>query len=171
MDMFTSYGHIKKPKYIHRFFYDFSLGIGLKLSIYINRDSDRINTLNSKNMLHDVCGNQQENITILSILSDYTALQTLDPRSLRPSMHPFGHGASPQYLVLRVDGEETFLFFQTAKTGKRTPNSSVKGSGANHYPRAPALKACVSYRIKSHLIKIVFLWTIETLAKGYSPDL
>ena len=27
---------------------------------------------------------------------------------------------------------------QTAETGNRTPNSGVKGSGANHYPRAPA---------------------------------
>ena len=32
-----------------------------------------------------------------------------------------------------------FCFFQTADTGNRTPNSGVKGSGANHYPRAPAL--------------------------------
>ena len=31
-----------------------------------------------------------------------------------------------------------FCFFQTAKTGKRTPNSSVKGSGANYYPRVHA---------------------------------
>ena len=30
-----------------------------------------------------------------------------------------------------------FGFFQTAETGNRTPNSSVKGSGASHYPRAP----------------------------------
>ena len=30
-------------------------------------------------------------------------------------------------------------FFQTAETGNRTPDSSVKGSSANHYPRAPAL--------------------------------
>ena len=29
MDMFTSYGHIKKPKENHRFFYDFSLGQSL----------------------------------------------------------------------------------------------------------------------------------------------
>ena len=36
-----------------------------------------------------------------------------------------------------MDGEETTCFFQTAETGKQTPNSSVKGSGANHYPRAP----------------------------------
>ena len=35
-----------------------------------------------------------------------------------------------------MDGEETFLFFLNAETGKRAPNSSVKGSGANHYPRA-----------------------------------
>ena len=30
-------------------------------------------------------------------------------------------------------------FFQTAETGNRTPNSGVRGSGANHHPRAPAL--------------------------------
>ena len=29
MDMFTSYGHIKKLKLNHRFFYDFSLGQSL----------------------------------------------------------------------------------------------------------------------------------------------
>ena len=37
-----------------------------------------------------------------------------------------------------MNGEETFSFFQTAETGSRTPNSGVKGSGADHYPRAPA---------------------------------
>ena len=31
-----------------------------------------------------------------------------------------------------------FCFFQTAETGNRTPDSGVKGSGASHYPRAPA---------------------------------
>ena len=35
-------------------------------------------------------------------------------------------------------GKKQFCFFQTAETGNRTPDSSVKGSGANHYPRAPA---------------------------------
>ena len=30
--------------------------------------------------------------------------------------------------------EKHFCFFQTAETGNRTPNSGVKGSGANHYP-------------------------------------
>ena len=35
-------------------------------------------------------------------------------------------------------GKKHFCFFQTAGTGNRTPNSGVKGSGANHYPRAPA---------------------------------
>ena len=37
-------------------------------------------------------------------------------------------------------GKKHFCFFQTAETGNRTPNSGVKGSGANHYPRAPARK-------------------------------
>ena len=35
-------------------------------------------------------------------------------------------------------GKKHFCFLQTAKTGKRNPNSSVKGSCTNHYPRAPA---------------------------------
>ena len=35
-------------------------------------------------------------------------------------------------------GKKHLCFFQTAETGNRTPNSGVKGSGANHYPRAPA---------------------------------
>ena len=34
-------------------------------------------------------------------------------------------------------GRNIFCFFQTAATGNRTLNSGVKGSGANHYPRAP----------------------------------
>ena len=37
-------------------------------------------------------------------------------------------------------GKKHFGFFQTAETGNRTPDSGVKGSGANHYPRAPALE-------------------------------
>ena len=35
-------------------------------------------------------------------------------------------------------GKKHICFFQTAETGNRTPNSGVKGSRANHYPRAPA---------------------------------
>ena len=35
-------------------------------------------------------------------------------------------------------GKKQFCFFQTAETGNRTPDSGVKGNGANHYPRAPA---------------------------------
>ena len=33
-----------------------------------------------------------------------------------------------------MDGEETFLFLSNRRD--REPNSGVKGSGANHYPRA-----------------------------------
>ena len=37
-------------------------------------------------------------------------------------------------------GKKHFCSFQTAETGNRTPNSGVKGSGANHYPRGSAQK-------------------------------
>ena len=40
-------------------------------------------------------------------------------------------------------GKKQFCFFQTAETGNRTPDSGVKGSGANHYPRAPAQVALI----------------------------
>ena len=38
----------------------------------------------------------QENILMIKDESDDTALQTLDPRGLRPITLSFGHGASPQ---------------------------------------------------------------------------
>ena len=47
-----------------------------------------------------------------------------------------------------------FCFFQTADTGNRTPNSGVKGSGANHYPRAPARR---------------WLWAISTTRSEKCP--
>ena len=43
-------------------------------------------------------------------------------------------------------GRNIFCFLQTAETGNRTPDSGVKGSGANHYPRAPALHVYVSIK-------------------------
>ena len=64
-------------------------------------------------------------------------------------------------------GKKHFCFFQTAETGNRTPNSGVKGSGANHYPRAPAqqhltsqltspsLHVHASLRIMNGLFKII----------------
>ena len=43
-----------------------------------------------------------------------------------------------RYLTVTEAPHNTELYGEeTAGTGKRTPNSSVKGSGANHYPRAP----------------------------------
>ena len=46
-------------------------------------------------------------------------------------------------------GEKHFSFFLTAETGKPNPNSSVKGSGANHYPRA--LAQCTHKKITRDL--------------------
>ena len=46
-----------------------------------------------------------------------------------------------------MDVEETFLFLSNRRDWEQTPNSRVKGSGANLYPRAPALKAIKSNHI------------------------
>ena len=74
---------------------------------------------------------------------DDTVLQTQDSK-FEPWLSEAEHATSrsrrlPTILTLtRGWGRNIFCFFQTAETGNRTPNSGVKGSGANHYPRAPA---------------------------------
>ena len=74
---------------------------------------------------------------------DDTALQSQDSK-FEPWWSEAEHATSrsrrlPTILTLtRGWGRNIFCFFQTAETGNRTPNSGVKGSGANHYPRAPA---------------------------------
>ena len=55
--------------------------------------------------------------------------------------------------VLHVDGEETFLFLSNRRTRNRTPNSSVKGSDANHYPRAPDSNVSIEFRSPSPTIQ------------------
>ena len=73
-----------------------------------------------------------------------TVLQTQDSK-FEPWRSEAEHATSrsrklPTILTFtRGWGRNNFCFFQTAETGHRTPNSGVKGSGANHYPRAPAL--------------------------------
>ena len=62
-----------------------------------------------------------------------------NPWGLRPCTLPVGQGGSNNIEFYEWMGKKHFCFFQTAETGKRAPNASVKGSGANHYHRAPAL--------------------------------
>ena len=50
-------------------------------------------------------------------------------------------------------GKKQFCFFQTAETGNRAPDSGVKGSGANHYPRAPALPTSSATLIDNFLVR------------------
>ena len=76
---------------------------------------------------------------------DDTVLQTQDSK-FEPWRCEAEHATSrsrrlPTILTFtRGWGRNIFCFFQTAETGNRTPNSGVKGSGANHYPRATAFK-------------------------------
>ena len=51
-------------------------------------------------------------------------------------------------------GKKQFCFFQTAEAGNRTPDSGVKGSGANHYPRAPAHKSLQTHVDVTSTLKI-----------------
>ena len=47
-------------------------------------------------------------------------IRNANPGGLRPSTLPLGHGGSPKYSVLRVDGEEIFLFLLNRRD--REPN-------------------------------------------------
>ena len=62
-------------------------------------------------------------------------------------------------------GKKHFCFFQTAETGNRTPDSGVKGSGANHYPRAPARVAK-----DNNKLTITEVW-IKYIGNVYGSDI
>ena len=63
-------------------------------------------------------------------------IQNSNPGDLRPNMLP----EDPHNIEFYEWMEKKHsCFFQIAETGERTPNSSVKGSSANHYPRAPPI--------------------------------
>ena len=53
-------------------------------------------------------------------LSSRHRIRNSSPGGLRPSTLPPGHSGSPQYWVLHVDGEETFLFLSNRRD--REPN-------------------------------------------------
>ena len=84
-----------------------------------------------------------------------TALETQDSK-FEPWRSEPEHATSrsrriPTILTFtRGWGRNIFCFFQTAETGNRTPNSGVKGSGANHYPRAPAPIQCRTTDVELH---------------------
>ena len=71
-------------------------------------------------------------------------------------------------------GKKHICFFQTAETGNRTPNSGVKGSGANHYPRAPALRALIDQSTSYVLIKhnlTCLMWRLAFSTLWFSQTL
>ena len=74
---------------------------------------------------------------------DDTVLQTQDSK-FEPWRSEAEHATSRSRKLLTILTftrgwrSNIFCFFQTVETGNRTPNSGVKGGGANHYPRAPA---------------------------------
>ena len=73
--------------------------------------------------------------------SDDTALQTQDSKFVpwrSEAEHATSRSRRLPTIFTRGWGRNIFCFSQTAETGDQTPNSGVKGSGANHYPRAPA---------------------------------
>ena len=64
-------------------------------------------------------------------------------------------------------GKKQFCFFQTAETGNRTPDSGVKGSGANHYPRAPAHGPVNMSRLATYTYHTA--WLVGTLFPRVFP--
>ena len=104
---------------------------------------------------------------------DDTVLQTQDSK-FEPWRSEAEHATSrsrrlPTILTFtRGWGRNIFYFFETAETGNRTPNSGVKGRGANHYPRAPAL-SCNSQGLISDWIFIT-RWRMLTEANCYTAN-
>ena len=102
---------------------------------------------------------------------DDTVLQTQDSK-FEPWQSEAEHATSrsrrlPTILTFtRGWGRNIFCFFQTAETGNRTPDSGVKGSGANHYPRAPAQfssyrKCFDSLKEVTNIIRSRYIWRFD----------
>ena len=77
-----------------------------------------------------------------------------------------GRARSRRLPTIHVDGEEIFLFLSNRRD--REPNPElVKGSGANHYPRAPAHIGIGSYRtlavveLQSTAVMSYVTWSCE----------
>ena len=93
---------------------------------------------------------------------DDTVLQTQNSK-FEPWRSEAEHATSrsrrlPTILTFRRGwGRNIFCFFQTAETGTRTPNSGVKGSGANHYSRAHLATLFTRY-IKDNNMRFYFPW-------------
>ena len=109
---------------------------------------------------------------------DDTVLQTQDSK-FEPWRSKAEHATSrsrrlPTILSFtRGWGRNFFCFFQTAETGNQTLNSSVKGSGANHYPRAPAQRLAESTWQRSttctwHVAMILFTGTKHISLTNYN---
>ena len=77
-------------------------------------------------------------------------IRNLSPDGLRPRTSLSVTEAPHNTEFYTWMGKKHFCFFQTAETGNRTPNPSVKGSGANHYPRAPARAGLKKQNITTH---------------------
>ena len=65
---------------------------------------------------------------------------------LGPSTLSLGHAGSQSTEFHEWMVKKHFCFFLIVGTEKRTSNSSVKGTGANYYPRAPAYICCIKHR-------------------------
>ena len=68
-------------------------------------------------------------------------IRNSSPGGLRPSTLPLGHGGSSQYWIFTSERGRNICFFLTAKTGKRTPNSGVKGIFNAWLMRTPKFRA------------------------------
>ena len=109
-------------------------------------------------------------------LSSRHRIRNSSPGGLRPSTLPLGHGGSPQYWLSHVDGEETFLFLWNRRDWEPNPELWLKGSGANHYPRAPALRCCEAANHRTSVILpitdydcLVTKYTLITWLSDYTP--
>ena len=102
-------------------------------------------------------------------LSSRHRIRNSSPGGLRPSTLPLGHGGSQQYFHNNFHtwmGKKHFCFFQTAETGNRTQNPGVKGSGANHYPRAPAHLSMYMFK-GLYQIKYILYYCFCTYSKKH----
>ena len=93
-------------------------------------------------------------------------------RNIFVSFKPPRPGTEPRTLAWKAAVRTTTLGPPPAETGNWTPSSGVKGSGANHYPRAPAQNKRDNVSLKRSWEKAsrhraVFQLTYDGLVPGH----
>ena len=96
--------------------------LGIQLFVLLMSDNEMQSIGHKATFVHIQAklGQEDGEMSEMTLLSRQR-IRNSSPGGLRPSPLRLGHGGSPQYWALRVDGEETFLFLSNRRDRETNP--------------------------------------------------